>query len=128
MNQPTNSEQQNRLTLCVHIVLKMMQCWRKKTKSFNPFPNDKCCRLDQTDRVCRRQFHVVFFLNGGKFVKQVENIWENTVGKGEIQKTGQKTLWEKEKFLVKSNSTIPTVFSEDLHCRHLNTRACLGKG
>ena len=73
-------------------------------------------------------FMLFFFLNGGKFLKQVENIWENTVGKGEIQKTGQKTLWEKEKFLVKSNSTIPTVFSEDLHCRHLNTRACLGKG
>ena len=36
-------------------------------------------RLDQTDRVCRRQFHVFFFFNGGKFVKQVEN----SVGTGE---------------------------------------------
>ena len=54
-----------------------MQCWQKETESFNPFPNDKCYRLDQTDRVCKQQFHVFFFLNGGKFVKQVEN----TVGK-----------------------------------------------
>ena len=26
-------------TLCVHIVLKMMQCWRKQTESCNSFPN-----------------------------------------------------------------------------------------
>ena len=32
---------------------------------------------------------------------------ENNVGKGEIA---------------------PTVFSEDLYCRHVKTRACLGKG
>ena len=34
---------------------------------------------------------------------------------------GKKTQWEKEKLLV-------TVFSKDLYCRHVKTRACLGKG
>ena len=57
MNPPTNiCVKRNPLTLCVHIVLKMMQCWQKKTESFNPFPKGKCYRLDQIDRVCRRHF------------------------------------------------------------------------
>ena len=45
--------------------------------------------------------------NGRKFSKRVEN----TVGKGEI-----------------AISPFPTVFSKDLYCRHVKTRACLGKG
>ena len=51
-----NPKKDNWLTLCVKIVLKMMQCWWKQTELFNPFPNDKCYRLNQTDRVCRQQF------------------------------------------------------------------------
>ena len=47
--------------------------------------------------------------NGRKFFKQVEN----TVGKGEIARS--------EQFFI-----FPTVFSKDLHCRHVKTRACLG--
>ena len=49
--------------------------------------------------------------NGRKFFKQVEN----TAGKGEIARY--------EQFLL-----FPTVFSQDLYCRHEKTRACLGKG
>ena len=45
--------------------------------------------------------------NGRKFPKRIEN----TVEKGEI-----------------AISPFPTVFSEDLYCRHVKTRACLGKG
>ena len=45
--------------------------------------------------------------NGGKFSEGVEN----AVGKGE-----------------NGNSPFPTVFSKDLYCRHVKTRACLGKG
>ena len=44
--------------------------------------------------------------NGRKFAKCVEN----NVGKGE------------------AIYPFPTLFSKDLHCRHLRTRACLGKG
>ena len=36
--------------------------------------------------------------------------------------------WEKEKLLVNSNFSFPTVFSKDLYCRHVKTRVCLGKG
>ena len=46
--------------------------------------------------------------NGKKFSKRVEN----TVGKGEIARHEQ----------------FPTVFSKDLYCRHVNTRAFLEKG
>ena len=41
---------------------------------------------------------------------------------------GRKHMQEKEKFLVMSNFSFPTIFSKDLYCRHLETRACLGKG
>ena len=51
-----------------------------------------------------------FDKNGRKFSKWVEN----TVGKGEIARYKQ--------FLV-----FP-VFSKDLYCKHVKTRACLGKG
>ena len=40
---------------------------------------------------------------------------ENTVGKGEIARY--------EQFLL-----FPQCFLKDLYCRHVKTRACLGKG
>ena len=46
----------------------------------------------------------------------------------ESSKKVQKTLWEMEKLLVTSNFSFPTVFSKDLECRHVKTRACSGKG
>ena len=49
--------------------------------------------------------------NGEKFSKSVEN----PVGKGEIASYKQFLLF-------------PIVFSKDLYCRHIKTRACLGKG
>ena len=49
--------------------------------------------------------------NGKKLPKRVEN----TVGKGEIA--------HHEQFLL-----FPQRFSKDLYCRHVKTRACLGKG
>ena len=60
-------------------------------------------RLFQTERVSRRQFQIIE--NVRKLSKQVEN----TVGKGEI-------------------APFPIVFLKDLYCRHVKTRACLGKG
>ena len=48
--------------------------------------------------------------NGRKFSERVEN----TVGKGEIACYKQFLLFP--------------VFSKDLFCRHVKTRACLGKG
>ena len=52
-----------------------------------------------------------FSENARKFSRWVEN----TVGKGEIA--------HYEQFLL-----FPTVFSKDLYCRHVKTRACVGKG
>ena len=48
--------------------------------------------------------------NGRKFFISVEN----TVGKGEIARSEQFLLFP--------------FFSKDLYCRHVKTRACLGKG
>ena len=48
--------------------------------------------------------------NGGTFFKRIEN----TVGK-------------RIKCLFRTISPFPTVFSKDLYCRHIKTRACLGK-
>ena len=110
MIQPTNSEQRNRLTLCVHIILKMMQCWRKKTKSFNPFPNDKCCRLDQTDRVCGRQFHAVFFFKWRK-----------------VHYTGRKHCGKRRNCSLLAISSFSTVFSKDLNSRHVKTVFVCGR-
>ena len=55
--------------------------------------------------------HFQFDGNGGKFFKWVEN----TQGKDEIAQ-------------AQAISPFPTVFSKDVYCRHLKTRACFGKG
>ena len=49
--------------------------------------------------------------NGGKLSEWVEN----NVGKGEIARYVQFLLF-------------PQCFQKDLYCRHVKTRACLGKG
>ena len=36
-------------------------------------------------------------------------------------------MWEKEKLLVTTISPFPTVLSKDLYCKHVKTRACLGR-
>ena len=46
----------------------------------------------------------------------------------ESSPNGLKTLWEKEKLLVKAISPLPIVFSKELYCRHVKSRACLGSG
>ena len=38
-----------------------------------------------------------------------------------------KTLWEKEKLLVTSNFSLPTVFWKDSFYKYIKTRPCLGK-
>ena len=40
-----------------------------------------------------------------------------------FSKKGRKQYGVNEKLLL-----FPTVFSKDLYCRHIKTRACLGKG
>ena len=59
------------------------------------------------DSIKLKEFADIYFKfdENRKFSKRVEN----TLGKGEI-------------------SPSSAVFSKDLHCRHIETRACLGKG
>ena len=45
----------------------------------------------------------------------------------ESSQEGLKTLQEKEKLLVTSNSSFSQCFQKTLYCRHVKTRACLGK-
>ena len=60
-------------SVCAHY-LKNDAMLAEKTLSFNPFPNDSTKPTEFAD-----DNFMLFFLNGGKFVKLVEN----TVGKGE---------------------------------------------
>ena len=73
-----------------------------------PFPKRQI--LDSSKLKVFADDNFKFDENDKKFSKWVEN----TVGKGEI------ALYEQ--FLL-----FP-VFSKDLYCRHIKTRACLGKG
>ena len=70
---------------------------------FNTVPNKKVLDWSKLREFANNNFR--FDENGRKFYF--------TVGKGETAKT---------------ISPFPTVFPEDFYCRHLITRACLGKG
>ena len=60
-----------------------------------------------------------------EFSKQVGN----TVGKGEIiLQIGRKHCGKRRNCFLRAISPFPTVFSEDLYCTHIKTKACLGKG
>ena len=52
-----------------------------------------------------------FDANGRKFSERIENTW----GK-------------RRNYSLRAISPFPTVFSKDLYCRHIKTRACLEKG
>ena len=66
-------------------------------------------RLFQTERVCRWQF-------------QIQWKWEK------VLQTGRKRCGKKKNCSLWAISPFPTVFSKGLYCRHVKTRACLGKG
>ena len=76
--------------------------------SFNPFPNKQI--LDSSKRQDFADNNVKFDKNDRKFSKGVED----TVGKGEIPRYEQFLL-----FLQCFKKTC---------CKHIKTRACLGKG
>ena len=61
-------------------------------------------RLFQTQSVCRRQFQ------------------------SKVHQMGRKHCGKRRNCLLRVISPFPTVFSEDFNCRHVKTRACLGKG
>ena len=65
-------------------------------------------RLFQTERVCRRQFQVWW-----KWQKVLQMV--------------RKRCGKRRNCSSRAISPFPTVFSKDLYCRHVKTRACLGK-
>ena len=66
-------------------------------------------RLIQIERVCRRQFQ--FCLKCQKALL-----------------TGRKHCGKRRNCSLRAISPFPIVFSKVLYCRHVKTRACLGKG
>ena len=66
-------------------------------------------RLVQIQRGCRRQFQ--FFLK-----------WQKAL------QTGRKHCGNRRNCSLRAISPFPTVFSKELYCRHVKTRACLGQG
>ena len=63
----------------------------------------------QTERVCRQKFQVYW-----KWQKALQ--------------TGWKHCGKRRNCSLQAISPFPTTFSKDLYCRHVKTRACLGKG
>ena len=59
--------------------------------------------------------------------KSLQTTISNVMKMAESSLNGSKTLWEKEKLLVKGNFSFFPLFSKDLFCRLIKTRA-LGKG
>ena len=46
----------------------------------------------------------------------------------QVPQKGRKHCGKRKNCLLRAISPFPTVFSKDMHCRHVTTRACLGKG
>ena len=65
-------------------------------------------KLFETERVWRRQL-------------QIRWKWQK------VLKTGRKHCGKRRNCSLRGISPFPTVFSRDLYCRHVKTRACLGK-
>ena len=70
-----------------------------KTTKFRPF---------QTERVCRRHLY-----NGWKWQKVIQ--------------TGRKHCGKRGNCLLRAISPSSTLFSKVFYCRHVKTKACLGK-
>ena len=66
-------------------------------------------RLFQIERLCRQQFRI---------------IWKWQI----VLQTVGKHCGKRRNCSLRAISPFPTVFSKDLYCRHVKTRACLGKG
>ena len=65
-------------------------------------------RLFQIERVCRRQFRIWWQ-------------WQK------VLLTGRKHCGKRRNCSFWAISPFPTVFSKDLHCRHVKARVCLGR-
>ena len=84
---------------------------------FKLFMSENCLTLSQTsnfslfqtERGYRRQFKIWWK-------------WQK------VLQMGRKQCGKRRNCSLRAISPFPTVFSKDLYCRHVKTRACLGKG
>ena len=84
----------------LHVAVNIMNCLTlSQTTNF---------KLSQTERVCRRQFHIQWK-------------WK------EVLQTGRKHCGKRRNCSSQAISSSHMGFSKDLYCRHVKTRACLGK-
>ena len=96
------------------VVCKLFQFGRVQNLSFgkglNPITLSQTTnfRRFQSEGVCRWQF-------------QISCKWRKIVEKG------RKPCWKKRNYLIQTISPVPSVFLQDLYCRHIKTRACLVK-
>ena len=75
---------------------------------FNPFPNDK--------------------LDSSKFKEFVDDNFELEENGEKLSRKDRKRCGKRRNCSLRAISPFPTVFSKDFYCRHVKTRACLGKG
>ena len=97
------------LTTTIIGVLKVSNHEQSCNTQVNPFPKRQILDSSKLKEFADDNFK--FDEHGRKFSKWIDN----TVGKGEIARY--------EQFLL-----FPQCFLKDLFCRHVKTRACLGKG
>ena len=86
-------------------VQKFVTWWRVKVGL--TLPQTTNFRLFQTQRVCRSLFHICWK-------------WRRS------HQTVRKHCGKRRNCLSRAISAFPTLFSKDLYCRHVKTRACLG--
>ena len=82
--------------------------WQLKYIFINRFPNDKFYTLPNSKSLQRTVSNLIEM---AKFSRRVEN-----------------NCRKRRNCSLRAISLFPTVFSKDLYCRHVKTRACLGKG
>ena len=90
-------------TFCYNIIHGRIQVW-----FINPFPNDKFWTLPNWEGL-QQQFYIWWK-------------WQN------VLHNGRKHCRKRKNCSLGAISPFPTVFSKYLKCKHVKTRACLGKG
>ena len=123
-------------------IFRLFQIKRVCRQQFPIFENGKKF-LKQVDSSKLKEFagnSFQFNENGKKFLNRIEN----SVGKGGIASLKEKKdpaancyrkhlgnmlqIFHEQTLIVTSNFFLPTVFSKELYCRHVKTRACFRKG
>ena len=77
----------------------------------------------QIQSICRQQL-----LDSSKLKKFADDNFKVDENGRKFSKTGRKHCGKRRNCSLRAISPFPSVFSKALYCRHVKTRACLGKG